>query len=34
MADGSVHFIFEDIDSTLYANLGSMGDHQSAQVPR
>jgi prepilin-type N-terminal cleavage/methylation domain-containing protein len=33
MADGSVHFIIEDIDSIVYANLGSMADGQMTGVP-
>ena len=33
MADGSVHFIIEDIDSIVYANLGSMADGQTTGVP-
>ena len=33
MADGSVHFIGETIDSIVYANLGSMADGQPAQLP-
>lgn len=33
MADGSVHFINEQIDQTIYAWLGSMADGRIAQVP-
>jgi hypothetical protein len=33
MADGSVHFIHQDIDQTLFSLLGSMADGQIAQVP-
>jgi prepilin-type N-terminal cleavage/methylation domain-containing protein/prepilin-type processing-associated H-X9-DG protein len=33
MADGSVHFIIEDVDSIVYANLGSMADTQTTGLP-
>ena len=33
MADGSVHFLIEDIDSIVYANLGSMADGQTTGLP-
>jgi prepilin-type N-terminal cleavage/methylation domain-containing protein/prepilin-type processing-associated H-X9-DG protein len=33
MADGSVHFIIEDINSIVYANLGSMADWQMTGLP-
>lgn len=33
MADGSVHFIGQQIDQIVYAHLGSMADGQIAQVP-
>jgi prepilin-type N-terminal cleavage/methylation domain-containing protein len=33
MADGSVHFISDTIDQTIYAHLGSMADGRIAQVP-
>ena len=33
LADGSVHFLSENIDSTLYANLGSMCDGHTVMVP-
>ncbi len=33
LADGSVHFIAEEIDQIVYARLGSMADGQLAQVP-
>ena len=33
MADGSVHFISDRIDQTVYARLGSMADGQIAQLP-
>jgi prepilin-type N-terminal cleavage/methylation domain-containing protein len=33
MADGSVHFISEDIDSQLYSYLGSINDGCGASVP-
>ena len=33
LADGSVHFLSENIDSTLYAYLGSMCDGHTVMVP-
>ena len=33
MADGSVHFVSEDIDSQLYSYLGSINDGSGASVP-
>jgi prepilin-type N-terminal cleavage/methylation domain-containing protein len=33
MADGSTRFLTEDIDSIVYANLGSMSDRQATQAP-
>ena len=33
MADGSVHFVSEDIDSQLYSYLGSINDGVGASVP-
>jgi hypothetical protein len=33
MADGSVHFVSDTINSIVYANLGSMSDGQIAQLP-
>ena len=33
MADGSVHFIGQQIDQIIYAHLGSMADGQIAQAP-
>ncbi len=33
MADGSVHFISDTINSIVYANLGSMADGQLARLP-
>lgn len=33
MADGSVHFLQTAIDPIVYANLGSMADHQPTQLP-
>jgi len=32
-ADGSVHFVNENIDSLLYSHLGSMADEKNAQLP-
>ncbi|MGD0383500.1 MAG: DUF1559 domain-containing protein [Thermoguttaceae bacterium] len=32
-ADGSVHFLSENIDSLLYSYLGSMADHNMPQTP-
>jgi prepilin-type N-terminal cleavage/methylation domain-containing protein/prepilin-type processing-associated H-X9-DG protein len=34
MADGSVHFIDENIDSQVYAWLGSIADGETARVPQ
>jgi len=33
MADGAVTWLSDDIDSALYANLGSMGDGEIVQLP-
>ena len=32
-ADGSIHFLKEDIDTKLYSYLGSMADLKTIQVP-
>jgi prepilin-type N-terminal cleavage/methylation domain-containing protein len=32
-ADASVHFIIEDVDSIIYANMGSMADEQTTGLP-
>jgi prepilin-type N-terminal cleavage/methylation domain-containing protein/prepilin-type processing-associated H-X9-DG protein len=34
MGDGSVHFIIEDIDSMIYANLGGIRDKQPVEMQR
>ena len=33
LADGSVHFISQDINPAVYANLGSMADGEVSQLP-